>query len=124
MKKNKKIIIIISVIVILLIAIILFLSLKSDKLPFNNNSWCLSEGEILEKITLNPDGDFNYYTTGEDKYNLAGCDSYKYNKKTKTIKLSCSKEAKITEIKIVKYSEEELVLKISKEQKTFQTSES
>lgn len=123
MKKNKIIFITVTIISIIVLALTLFLVFKKDKLPFENDVWIRTEDDVTEIIKLRKDNTFEYITTGKDTLKLEKCTEYTYNKKTKIISLKCNKKAKIDEIKVIDYSNNELILKIDKNEHTYQVAE-
>lgn len=96
---------------------------KGTVAPFTG-TWVRTTGDCIEKIYFGKDYSFAYYGdegNGVDDYDL--CDSYKYYKKSKTIKLHYvgkpNKKTTPTTINVVSYSKTKLVLKFNKEKRTF-----
>lgn len=128
MDKKTKTTLIIFLIVVFLIGLIdatsLFKQEYNDKLPdvITSQSWKGKGNGDTQTIYFKKEGEFGYYCacgSPVDNYDL--CDSYKYNAKTKTIKLNCFPGAGITKIKIVKSTDAELVLDFGGEKRKFKT---
>lgn len=118
MKKNKTLIIAI-VISLIVISITILFSLKADKLELEIRDWVRPTENGIEKLRLHEDNKFSYETQDEDLKNYDTCTKYKYKENTNTIKLTCKEKVKDKEIKIVKSSNEELILQIGKKEYTF-----
>ena len=128
MEKNYKIIIILMSIVILLAGIIegrkYFNSKYNDKLDkmILNHTWQRDGGGDIETIYFKENGKFGYYCAcgnPVDDYDL--CDSYKYDKETKTIKLNCSPGVEVTKLKVKKVTDYELVLDFDGKERKFKS---
>lgn len=126
MDKNYKTIIILMSLVVLLAGILegkKYLTSKyNDKLDNTiiSHSWERDSGSDIETIYFTKDGEFGYYCScgsPVDDYDL--CDSYKYDKETNTIKLMCSLGVDITELKIKKVTDYELVLDFDGKERIF-----
>lgn len=129
MDKKTKTILIIFLIAVFLIGIIdateLFKSQYNDKLPkiITSQSWERDNGEDTERISFTKDGEFRYSCScGSPVDNFDACDSYKYDKETKTIKLNCIAGIKtVKKIKIVESTDTKLVLDFEGEKREFVT---
>lgn len=128
MDKNFKTIIILMSLVVLLAGILegkkQITSKYNDKLDkiILNHSWERDGGGDIETIYFKKDGKFGYYCScgnPVDDYDL--CDSYKYDKETNTIKLKCSLGVDVTELKIKKVTDYELVIDFNGEERTFKS---
>lgn len=86
------------------------------------HSWERDGGGDTETIYFTEDGKFGYYCScgsPVDYYDL--CDSYKYDKKTNTIKLQCFPNVKVDELKIVEVTDTKLVLDFNGQKREFIT---
>ena len=90
-----------------------------------NNNWSREGESDTEHIYFGNNGEFGYYCScgnGVDYYEM--CDSYKYDKETETIKLSCSVPFIDNKIKIIESNEYQLILEIADEERTFNSEKS
>lgn len=121
MKPDKKIIIsIISSLVVIIVTIIAF-NLKSDKLELSSNTWKRELKDDIEIITFNEDRTFSFTTPDKKLKKYDTCTKYKYNERKNTIKLTCDK--KVEDMKLIKNTEKELVLKIGNKKYTYTQAE-
>ena len=80
---------------------------------FTSTSWVRDNGHDTETLTLYPDGRFRYSCAcGNPVNNSDLCENYTYNDKTKEITLKCFEEVSdtITNIKIIKSTNDTLEL--------------
>ena len=80
---------------------------------FTDVVWTRDSGHDIETLIFNSDGSFRYYCACGNSINDSDlCDIYVYNDKTKEIKFECfeTTEEMITNIKILKISEDVLEL--------------
>lgn len=128
MDKNYKTIIILLSITVLLLGILegknYISTIYNDKLDstITNHSWKRDNGSDIETINFTENGEFFYYCacgSPIESYDL--CDTYKYDKDTNTIKLICTPGVKVTELKIKKVTEYELVLDFNGKERVFET---
>lgn len=129
MKKKTKIIIIATIIPLLILiilagAVLFEITRYDDKLSskITKNSWDRDGDGDTETIYFNEDGDFGYYCAcGNpiDNYDL--CSSYRYDKESNTIKLTCFPGAGITKLKVVEVTDYELTLDFDGEKRTFRS---
>lgn len=119
---KTKILIFSILIVGILISIWTWYSFKNNSVPEFTGTWAREVGEDAEFITFNEDGHFAYYGSegnGINDYDL--CDSYTYDKKSKVLKINCANvgEDTPTNIQVVSFEENTLILKFNNEEKTF-----
>lgn len=101
------------IIVVILNAFIGCSETKKSELPFADIKWTRSTESDTEYIMFSSDGEFIYYCACGNPVNDSDlCSGYLYNKQNETIKLNYSDTSVefTTEIKIVKYTDDELVL--------------
>ena len=80
---------------------------------FSDVIWTRDSGNDIETIIFKSDGSFSYYCACGNSVNDSDlCENYTYNDETKEIKLDCfeTTDETITNIKIVKMSEDVLEL--------------
>ena len=90
---------------------------------FTDVSWTRDGGNDIETIVFKSDGRFSYYCSCGNPVNDSDlCESYIYNDKNKEIKLDCFEitEETITDIKILKMTEEVLELDFNGEIRRFE----
>ena len=106
------------IIVILFGFIILFWCTNKN---YFNGTWVRNEDIVSEIIYFGEDGHFLYYTSeGNAVGNYDLCYSYKYNKKTKEIKLKCDRSFdEIKKLKIVSYSDNNMKISFNVDIKIF-----
>lgn len=128
MNKNQKIALIIIASLAFITALIESYKIESskyqDELPeyITSQSWERDGGGDTETIYFTKDGKFGYYCacgSPVDYYDL--CDSYKYDKKTQTIKLKCLPGVKVDKLKIISASDTKLVLDFEGKKREFLT---
>lgn len=130
MKKKIIIALIILVISILIVIGLVSINASKDSKKYNDKlddyitkvEWSRPGDGDTEFIIFNEKGHFAYYCAcGNpiDDYDL--CDSYTYDKESKTIKLDCSSSSISDKIKIIKSTEYKLVLEIDGEKRTFKS---
>ena len=88
-------------------------NIESDTLEFVNIGWTRDGFNDTEFIGFRDDGTFYYYCACGNPVNDSDlCESYTYDANENTIRLNCEDiaETTITEIKIVSYEENKLVL--------------
>ena len=90
---------------------------------FTGVSWTRDGGNDIETIRFNGDGSFSYYCSCGNPVNDSDlCDTYTYNDETKEITFNCfeTTEEMVTNIKIVKVSEDVLELDFDGEIRIFE----
>ena len=90
---------------------------------FSDVVWTRDGGNDIETLVLKSDGSFSYYCSCGNPVNDSDlCESYTYNDETKEIKFVCfeTTEEMITNIKIVKISEDILELDFKGEIRKFE----
>ena len=90
---------------------------------FTNVSWTRDTEHDIETIRFNSDGSFSYYCACGNPVNDSDlCESYTYNDETKEIKFDCfeTTEEMVTNIKIIKTTEEILELDFDGEIRKFE----
>ena len=90
---------------------------------FTDVSWTRDGGNDIETLVFKSDGSFSYYCSCGNPVNDSDlCESYTYNDDTKEIKFDCfeTTEEMITNIKIVKMSEDVLELDFNGEIRKFE----
>jgi len=90
---------------------------------FTDVVWTRDSGHDIETLIFNSDGSFRYYCACGNSVNDSDlCDIYVYNDKTKEIKFECfeTTEEMITNIKILKISEDVLELDFNGEIRKFE----
>ena len=90
---------------------------------FTNVSWTRDTEHDIETIRFNSDGSFSYYCACGNPVNDSDlCESYTYNDETKEIKFDCfeTTEEMVTNIKIIKTTEEILELDFNGEIRKFE----
>lgn len=122
MKKLQKIILIITAVFILTACNnqkeIINEENRNDKLPIAGMGWSREDGDT-EILVFSEDGHFTYHCScGNPVDNADICDTYTYNKKTKTITLKCD-GIEDEKIKLVSYDDKKLVLEFDNGTKEF-----
>ena len=127
-KKYKSVLVLIGIIAFLIGIIDVSKTILSsnDELPKEiiSQEWHRKSEEDTETIHFTKDGKFGYSCScgnPVDDYDL--CDSYKYDEKSKTIKLKCVEKVAVDEIKVVESSEYKLVLDFNGEKREFSSKE-
>ena len=90
---------------------------------FTDVRWTRDGGNDIETLTFKSDGSFSYYCSCGNPVNDSDlCESYTYNDETKEIKFNCfeTTEEMVTNIKIVKMSEDILELDFNGEIRKFE----
>lgn len=86
---------------------------KSEQLAFVDIRWTRVSESDTEFIGFNSDGHYYYYCACGNPVNDSDlCETYTYDNDKKTISLECMETTyeMVTEIKVVSYSEDKLVL--------------
>ena len=117
----KKPIILTIILVLVLITCIVIASLantgKTSIPPFANQSWIRYDSDT-EHLSFGRDGEFSYWCScGNPVDNADMCETYTYNAESKTITLNCYGPNE--KIKVIKYTDKQLVLKFGSETRTF-----
>lgn len=89
---------------------------------FTNISWTRDAEQDIETIRFGADGTFTYYCSCGNPVNDSDlCEGYTYDDATKMITLDCLEETDemVTEIKVVKWDENELQLDFDGEIRVF-----
>lgn len=115
MLKMKKI----NYIIVILFGLIILFGCTNKN--YFNGTWVRNEDTVSETIYFGEDGHFSYYTSEGNAvgdYDL--CYSYKYNEKTKEIKIKCDRSFDgVKKLKIVSYSNTKLEIDFDSVRKTF-----
>ena len=122
------------VIVILCLAVLFLTGCNEKKetkidyseFAFTGVTWTRDAENDEETLRLNADGSFTYYCACGNSVNDSDlCDSYTYNDETKVIKFDCfeTTDEMVTEVKVVKVTDDTLELDFDGEVRTFEKSE-
>ena len=118
----KKVVMIIIVLIIMVGSVFINLkynedekkdNLSNDKLEFVNIRWTRTGDSDTEFLGFSEDGSYYYYCACGNPVNDSDvCEEYTYDAENKTINLKCLEQldGTITEIKVVSYEEDKLVL--------------
>ena len=93
-----------------------------SKYAFTNVSWIRDNGHDIETITFNSDGSFSYSCACGNPVNDADlCERFSYDEEKNEIKLNCfeTTDETITDIKIVKETNDTLELDFNGELRIF-----
>ena len=99
---------------------------RNDKLEFADVEWTRAGNSDTEFIGFNSNGSFYYYCSCGNPVNDSDlCDTYTYNDDTKIISLSCTEETydMVTEIKVISYDGDSLVLDFDGDIREFELDE-
>lgn len=92
-----------------------------SKYNFTDVRWTTEGSGDTEYLYFGSKGTYSHYCgCGNPVNNSDLCDGYTYNEKTKTIKLNCDSKYAVTKIKILKSTEDVLILDFEGEKYFFE----